>query len=107
MACAQRAGLLSGRMLFVGDSYAKDVQGARRCGMHTALLLREEQSAAAQGGHTNTVERSVKATSTENQVESETLLRGRYPEADMVLQTLQPREFEAKLLEYLTRKLHS
>jgi FMN phosphatase YigB (HAD superfamily) len=41
MAISQRAGVPPGRILFVGDSYEKDVLGAQAVGMTGALLLRD------------------------------------------------------------------
>mmetsp|Transcript_6652 Transcript_6652/g.6777 ORF Transcript_6652/g.6777 Transcript_6652/m.6777 type:complete len:555 (+) Transcript_6652:134-1798(+) len=42
IAISQRTGIPASRILFIGDSLEKDVQGARAAGMTAALLLRDD-----------------------------------------------------------------
>lgn len=73
--------ILPSRILFVGDSYDKDVVGSKNCGMHSALLRRESAVNSSSSGDLSA--------------------------ADIILDTLSPREFEEKLLVHLnngTRK---
>lgn len=81
LVCAQKTGLLPSRILFVGDSYDKDVVGSKNCGMHSALLRRESVANPSSSGDLSA--------------------------ADIILDTLSPREFEQKMLAHLdnvTRK---
>jgi len=75
MAISQRAGVPPSRVLFVGDSYEKDVLGAQAVGMTGALLLRDNAQMPADA-----------------------------PADLIVFTSLHPEEVELKMDRYLSRR---
>lgn len=47
IACAQLWGIPTGRVLYIGDDYEKDIVGAKRVGMKTALIARDGKQFSA------------------------------------------------------------
>jgi len=80
IACAQLLNASPSRVLYVGDSYDKDVVGARACGMMGALLLRGAGDTAAAAGTAGAAAAAAD-----------------YSEAHLILTGLTPVEMQAKL----------
>lgn len=77
MAISQRTGVPPGRILFVGDSYEKDVLGAQAVGMTGALLLRDGAPVPEGVTEDMVVLRSLQPDEVERQVRAHLLSKGK------------------------------
>lgn len=96
VACAQLTGFKPARTLYIGDSYEKDIVGAKKCGMLTALILREDRSNcdAPNGSSGVQTAADVMASAAANA----------YPDADMVLTSLQWEEVKQHLHQIISHQ---
>eukprot|EP00600_Ochromonadales_sp_CCMP1393_P015050 CAMPEP_0174996254 /NCGR_PEP_ID=MMETSP0005-20121125/289_1 /TAXON_ID=420556 /ORGANISM="Ochromonas sp., Strain CCMP1393" /LENGTH=533 /DNA_ID=CAMNT_0016250635 /DNA_START=132 /DNA_END=1733 /DNA_ORIENTATION=+ len=97
IACSQLTNIRPSRILYVGDSYEKDILGAKQCGMHGALLLRPDPSS------TSTTVDATTTTSAESG-SGTTTLQQNYPLSDVILSALHPSELEDKLKHYFSNR---
>lgn len=90
---------MSNTLLFLfhaGDSYEHDVKGANNAGLRSALLLRNILQPVS------TVKLDVEPATVTKPVDGNEEKRHKelYGEADMILNTLMPSEFEKKVCEF-------
>jgi len=99
MACCQQAGIVPSRILYVGDSYEKDVLGAKNAGMAALLLLREGPSCVMtdEGVAGHAVEWDSSSSSLPP-IDISQALKERFPAADVSTFSLLPEEIMNKLL---------
>lgn len=101
IALAQRLNTHPSRVLYVGDSFVDDVEGAKGVGMHSAFLCRQQAPATAVQSPQENVLPDTVFTRLLEEVHATSVEDGP-PRPHIELNSLDPAEFRTKVIQHMT-----